>query len=307
MKPSVSRIAPGAHQFSAPGLEYDHQPIHGAYTHDGLAHIIAWSLAAPDMLHTVSHEAIHYLRRAGFLRPEEWATLERAAHEQGWSERYQVDERWHDLSPEERTEEAIAERYAEWAVGRHDGADGLIRRIFNRLNALRQQVAAIARRVLGRDATPEDIFAKVESGEVGRREAGEGLAGGAFQRPLVGPVKEHIVAAAKDAKDWLSRTKDGFAHALFPMLSGSEPAQAFAARFANGLRASMFRFGQIDRALVKQSLRSSGPPWAGTRPAERVRAAGTQSAGRSAGRRPAGVRRDSRGGGRTAGGSARRG
>ena len=246
----LARVAPGARGETGADL----QGAHGAYFQreapEGTAHVIAWALSAPDALHTVSHEAIHYLRRAGFLRPEEWATLERAAHEQGWGER--TDARYSDIDPEGRTEEAIAERYADWAAGRRAGADTLVGRIFNRLNMLRQQVAALARRALGRDATAEDIFARVESGDVGRREAGDTLSGGAEQRPLVGPVKEHIVAAATDAKDWLSRTKEGFAHALFPMLAGSKPAQAFAARFANGLRASMFRFGQIDRALVKQ-------------------------------------------------------
>ena len=246
----LARVAPGARgQASA-----DLQGAHGAYFQreapEGVAHIIAWALTAPDALHTASHEAIHYLRRAGFLRPEEWATLERAAHEQGWGER--TDARYPDLDPEARTEEAIAERYADWAAGRRAGTDTLVGRIFNRLTLLRAQLGALARRVLGRDATAEDIFGRVESGEVGRREAGEAIPGKAEQRALVGPVKEHIVAAATDAKDWLSRTKEGFAHALFPMLAGSKNAQTFAARFANGLRAAMFRFGQIDRALVKQ-------------------------------------------------------
>ena len=247
------RVAPGARAERA-----DIPGAHGAYftreAPEGLAHIIAWGMSSPDALHTVSHEAIHYLRRAGFLRPEEWQVLERTAHKQGWGER--TDARYPDLDLERRTEEAIAERYADWSRGLRSNLPGPVGRIFNRLNLLRQQIGMIARRVLGKDATAEDVFARVESGEVGRRETdGEKQEGMAEQRPSAAipvTIRQHIVASIKDTRDSLARTRDGFAHALFPMLAGSKDAQAFAARFANGLRAAMFRFGQIDRALVAQ-------------------------------------------------------
>jgi N12 class adenine-specific DNA methylase len=141
---------------------------------ESLAHIVSWSLKSPDAEQTMRHEVIHQLRRSGLLGADEWAALTKGAADDGWSQKYDVANRWPGLSADGHLEEAIAERFSDW---RRDG--GLISRlpewlqpIFYKLDLFRRRVAAAARSVLGKNVTPDDVFTRIESGAVGRR-AGE--------------------------------------------------------------------------------------------------------------------------------------
>ena len=181
----MDRITPGARGEARQEIRTPTgEEAHGMYQPDSASPgVIAWSLASPDALHTVGHEAIHYLRGERFFRPGEWSALEQAAHEQGWHQAYSIADRYPGETPVRMTEEAIAERYADWSRGMRSNLPDFVARIFQRIALLRQQIAAAARRFLGRDATPEDVFARVESGVVGRRESnGPGRREAAYQK-----------------------------------------------------------------------------------------------------------------------------
>jgi hypothetical protein len=61
--------------------------------------IIAWNaLLNPEaQIGVARHEAIHYLRQYGFLKPEEWAELGYAAIKNGWLDKYDINTRYAHL------------------------------------------------------------------------------------------------------------------------------------------------------------------------------------------------------------------
>jgi N12 class adenine-specific DNA methylase/tRNA1(Val) A37 N6-methylase TrmN6 len=163
--------------------------IYGAYygerLRDGLAHVVAYSLAAPDHVAVVRHEAIHYLRRAGLLNDDEWSTLSQAAKRDGWIAAHKIDERYPDLTLDEKIEEAVAEEFAGWRAKGSivNRLPEWLRPIFAKLDLAFRRIAAAVRQILGRDATPDDVFSKVETGEVDRRSAAREPVGAAAARP----------------------------------------------------------------------------------------------------------------------------
>jgi hypothetical protein len=184
----LERVAPGARRRAVGRMEGEvgvgtRAPIGGAYYQEeigraGTAHVIAWSLLSPDAMGTARHEAIHYLYRSGLLTDQEWQTLRDGARREGWIGQHRIDERYPGASDDLKLEEAIADHFAAWQRG---GAvlsklPQWLRPIFQKLLQAYRQIGAVARRVLGKDATADDVFARVEAGEVGRRGAGETLA-----------------------------------------------------------------------------------------------------------------------------------
>lgn len=138
---------------------------------------------------TLDHEAIHALRDPdlwgqpyGAFTQAEWRALvvaaRRHARLNGWAAR-----NYGDLASAERTEETIAEMFAEWRQGVPvpDVASGLLGRVRDIIDAVR---AALG----GRGPAPStaDVFRRVASGEVGRR-GGEG-SGGAKRRARRAPA-----------------------------------------------------------------------------------------------------------------------
>jgi hypothetical protein len=118
------------------------------------------------------HEVIHHLR-SGFFYPHEWIALEDAAHQGNWIKQYQIDERYSHKGYEHQLEEAIAERYADWAynnvlngVETPAAAVRAFRKIKSFFDRLRRKVYEI----FGRSVTVDDLFTKVSTGEVGSRE-----------------------------------------------------------------------------------------------------------------------------------------
>jgi N12 class adenine-specific DNA methylase len=175
----LKRMAPGAtveeHRGLIEGQGYGR--FQTRETPDGLAHVIGYSLKTPDATGTARHEVIHYLRHSGLLRPEEWATLEKAAQDGNWLTRKlksrqsgevtSIAERYADLPHDLQVEESIAHEFQRW---RRDGmAPQVLKPIFEKIDRFLRQVAAAVRRILGKDATADDIFTRIESGEVGRR------------------------------------------------------------------------------------------------------------------------------------------
>lgn len=141
----------------------------GVSWRDGLRHIIGWSVESPDAVGIARHEAVHALREAGTIRPQEWETLEEAATNEGWRDRYNIGRRYGELTHDKQIEEAVAERFREWRRDGQQGLSGMVRTVFQRLAKLFDQVRDIAKRTFGAKATATDIFSRMESGEMGRR------------------------------------------------------------------------------------------------------------------------------------------
>lgn len=127
------------------------------------------SLNSDDPVGTARHEAIHHLRQRGFFKPEEWQVLEDAAKRNKWAERWGIAERWKNAPNADILEETIAEAYNKW--GRNAKmVDEAVHPIFQKLKDLFDEIKAIILRLTGTER-PGDIFQRVESGQVGRREA----------------------------------------------------------------------------------------------------------------------------------------
>lgn len=145
--------------------------------------IILYSLEHGDALGTARHEAIHHLRNYGFFAAEEWSTLEQASKDNKWVEQFGIDRRYAAGNERLKLEESIADAYKHWEAGRGEVAPE-VASIFQKMkeffDRLRQRIGEL----LGKDPTWEDIFKKVSTGEVGRREGTEPLNAEAFNEKL---------------------------------------------------------------------------------------------------------------------------
>ena len=151
-----------AHELKAPG-----GGVHGAWI-PNLRSILVGLRDNLDPIGTARHESIHGLRRMGLLSDEEWSTLERAAVEQGWREKYDIDERWKNFKDVDLNEEAVAEAFKNW----HGGAKmpSEVHGIFEKIKAFFEGLRQRLGEMLGHDLTWEQIFSKIDSGEIGSRE-----------------------------------------------------------------------------------------------------------------------------------------
>jgi len=138
--------------------------------------LIKVSLASNDPVRMARHEEIHAYRQLGLLRDEEWDAFTRFARENGMREQYGVDgkygevygRRYNDPDRLESAlmEETIAEMFADRVgAGRSFGAtiDGIIDRIVKFVSEVRQMLG------MKGYARIEDVFRRIESGEVGAR------------------------------------------------------------------------------------------------------------------------------------------
>ncbi len=155
--------------------------------------IILYALDSENALGAARHEAIHHLRQYGFFNQEEWNTLEAQALAGGWLSKYNIDRRYPTGNPTMKLEESVAEAYMDWAKGRdalRDRAaetaqvpsplDAIFQKMKDFFDAIKQRIGAI----LGKDPTWEDIFKKVDTGEVGGREGTGPLDAHAFNEKL---------------------------------------------------------------------------------------------------------------------------
>src|SRR5260221_9430551 len=160
--------------------------IGGAYIRYRDAYpIILYAVDSENALSAARHEAIHQLRSYGFFKEGEWETLEAQALAGGWLSKYSIDRRYPDANPSLNLEESIAEAYQDWANGAKaptPEVHGLFERMKAFFTAIKDQISAL----LGKDATWEDIFQKVDTGEVGARE-GKPLDPRAFDEKLSVP------------------------------------------------------------------------------------------------------------------------
>ena len=145
--------------------------------------LILWALDSGDALGTARHEAIHHLRQMGFFKEGEWATLEKAAKDGNWIEQLGIKDRYPNGSPEVHLEEAIADSYKEWASGNVATATSHLHPIFQKIFDFLDRIRSRVRELLGKEPTLDDIFEKIDTGEIGSRT-------GTWARPATGRSAE---------------------------------------------------------------------------------------------------------------------
>jgi hypothetical protein len=153
-----------AHQLKAPGGE-----VRGVYI-PNMRQIIV-SLTSPDPIGTARHESIHGLRRMGLLSDKEWATLEKAVYSEDWMGKYDVAERWKNFPKADLVEESVAEAFRDWHSGSATAKD--VHPIFEKIKAFFEGIRQSLAELLGHDLSWEEIFKKIDSGEIGSREERE--------------------------------------------------------------------------------------------------------------------------------------
>lgn len=127
---------------------------------------------------TLGHEGVHALRDMDLFTKSEWNILGQAAKQEGWLEKYKIDERYPDLTPAQKAEEAAAEAYGDWFANPKAIKNKGARNLFERIKQFMQSINKTIRKKLNKstddELTFEDVFGQITSGEVGKR-AGEGL------------------------------------------------------------------------------------------------------------------------------------
>lgn len=155
-------------EIMGPGARFEVGALPEGWNAASVGHVVRFGYQLGDeAVPTIArHEAIHGLRTMGLLTADEWSTLARAAEREGWLDKHRIADRYPDLDHAARIEEAVAEQFARWATASEAPAGPLaavwakVRDFFDRLlNGLRGAGFQ----------TAEDVFARIEGGEVGRR------------------------------------------------------------------------------------------------------------------------------------------
>src|SRR6266403_1757688 len=184
IRDTLAKIAPDAKVFTPSHIEVPGKPaaMRGGFMlpHWKQNPWIVVALDAGDTLGVARHEAVHYLKQFGFFKEGEWDTLSRAAREQDWIKKFNIDKRYPEFDMPRKLEESIAEGYRHWARG--EEVSPRLHPIFERLKELFDSLKSQLKELLGREPTWEELFQKMDTGEVGAREP-RGHAGGAFLKP----------------------------------------------------------------------------------------------------------------------------
>ncbi|MCG6110743.1 MAG: PLxRFG domain-containing protein [Paracoccus sp.] len=123
--------------------------------------------------HTLDHEILHALRdpdawggEAGLFTRPEWSALARAARADR-DVRDRVEAAYPDLTEAGRTEEMVAEFYADWAQGNREAPAGPLAQALGRIRSFFNAVASALRGEGFQDAA--SIMRRIAGGEVGGR------------------------------------------------------------------------------------------------------------------------------------------
>lgn len=143
---------------------------------------IVVALDSPNPMGVARHEAIHHLRQQGFFTEGEWSTLERAARQNDWTQLHNIEQRYKDLPEAAKLEESIAEAYRTWkdATDKKMYPPG-INAIFQKLQDLFETLRVKVKEITGQDLSWDELFQKVDTGEVGSREGNAPMKPGAFK------------------------------------------------------------------------------------------------------------------------------
>jgi len=182
-------LAEGALSFDEAG-SYE---IAGLY--NPIKNLIEVSLYSSDPVRTFRHEGLHALKGMGLFTPQEWRALEAQARKT-WRSTYEVERRWAglNLNDAQFTEEAIAEAFSDYRTGTLN-TQPPIHRIMRKIAEFFDRLGNLLRGMGFQ--TVDDIFAKAEAGEVGRREGIASTEGGEkFAVPPVPPAKRTAFIAS---------------------------------------------------------------------------------------------------------------
>ena len=272
----LGRIAPSAEKHVGASVELKGNEVWGVTHVNGARAVIVWSLGSADPIGTASHEALHYLRGTGRITAKEWSTLELAAARGDWQSKHNIHEKFRGDTEEVKQEEAIAAEIGTWRRA-PDAVPKALRPIWDKISRALAQVAAMIRRLFGRDATADDIFSRIFSGEIDSREKGSGEYPsdsnnrtepksekeeadykGHWQLvdKAVGAPLDRLGAHVRDALERLPEGAQVLLHALqmgiTPMAAARDPKyQAWAKDFANTLRRIDTEHGNVDKWLEK--------------------------------------------------------
>src|SRR5713226_9096925 len=163
----LSRIVPSAEVDVAHGIDFPRAggAVRGMFQ-PRTAKIFV-SLESTGPISTARHEAIHYLAWEGFFTNAEWDTLAKAADEQGWLKKFDIEDRYSNFSKDVQHEEAIAEAYQSWRRGEEVLKDDTV---FQKIKDFMEGVRRRINEALGKEMGWEDIFKEIDTGRVGRRE-----------------------------------------------------------------------------------------------------------------------------------------
>lgn len=134
---------------------------------------ITWSIEAPDPYTTAGHEAIHFLRHYQYIRPEEWEILKKAAEEQGWLDRPEMERyaRYRETQPELYYEEAIADEFKRWAkMDRENQQLHGMAKFFQKILDFIDHMKSVYREITGQEPTAENIMRDIQLGRMAGRE-----------------------------------------------------------------------------------------------------------------------------------------
>ena len=211
--------------------------------------IIAINLFAPEQVGAARHESIHYLRKQGFFKPEEWSILEKEADK--WIKEHNIEKRYPFLNRAGQMEEAIAEAFRTWDGGKAldvpAEAKGVIERAFERIKDLWESIKARFKAETGEELTWEKLFEKVDSGEIGQRVDAEPLNKEAFKTSFSKQAELQEWAQ----KNNINLTKDDIASAIKTRIGQIERDQRLIAKEnREGNPAS------IELRMLREELRS---------------------------------------------------
>lgn len=191
VKSILSRMAPQLEDVRVvPRLEMEGKPIGGAFiTNEGVKPLIAIALDSRDAGKTARHEGLHYLRELGFFSKEEWKGLTEAAESGQWMGKYDIRDRYkrHAEDIDALVEEAIAEELGTWGSKTETARNMYNKAVKDALNKLAQffkDILEVIKEAFGHTPKIDELFEKIESGEVGRRaQEGQGQGGVKTQQP----------------------------------------------------------------------------------------------------------------------------
>jgi len=125
---------------------------------------VAIDLGNPEK--TIRHEGIHALYSMGLIHKTEQNILANKARRE-WIEKYNIDKLYPNASKEQKIEEAVAQASAEYGYGDGKFPPG-IRRILEKIKQFLERLGNALNGMGYQSAS--DIFDKIESGEVGKRD-----------------------------------------------------------------------------------------------------------------------------------------
>lgn len=146
------------------------------------------ALDAPYPIGTLRHEAIHEFRQQGFFTEGEWDILARAARDNDWIEKFNIEKKYKGLSSASKLEEAIADGFRDWKEGKP--TPQVVVTLFERLQELFSGIKDRLKEIFGREVSWEELFQKVDRGEIGQRGGNAPRHEAAFRESVEGKPRQ---------------------------------------------------------------------------------------------------------------------